>query len=442
MRETERLRFGRLGGPPRGLGFGTRAALLADSSAFGASVAFAVFGAVAVALVLSARPVDRLRLALDRREAPGTVVSAEKTNVKEGNRPVYGLTFTFRTPDGVERSGNCHVLGGRVGGFKLKPGAAVTVEYAGDDPRAALVRGGRFGPLGLVFVVALSAPALGALGFVAAGVSRTARKAGLLRSGVAAEATLVGYVIKEGDGTREVAVGGPLQPSDRAVASGVADPGHAVALSVARGFLSFWTCGVAALLVLGTVFLVTMLVLTVMPGGIPMKINGGVASKGARVAFLVGFLVVWTASGVWMLRSGLAGLRTLAANSTRPTPTTGADDPAPPSALMGLGSIPLVYEIRPEGGGTPVRVTETAAVARVLTHEPEGPVGLPILYDPDEPAEALLLANLPGPLSVNDLGDWELTSGGLRLAARLVLMAACLAGGPALGGAAWRWFAT
>ncbi|MBL7140152.1 MAG: hypothetical protein ISS74_04515 [Planctomycetes bacterium] len=76
--------------------------------------------------------------------APGVVTASRETNCMENDVRVYGHTFRFTGPDGVERTGESFATGRR-----LDPEQEVTVEVAPGAPSVARIRGMRRRPFGV-----------------------------------------------------------------------------------------------------------------------------------------------------------------------------------------------------------------------------------------------------------------------------------------------------
>jgi len=119
--------------------------------------------------------------------APGVVAASRETNCSENDVRVYGHTFRFTGPDGIERTGESFATGRR-----LDPGTEVTVEVAPGDPSVARVQGMRRKPFGMGGWAGLVIPGVGAVFSVVGvimltvGVRKGLKANRMLRSGLLA----------------------------------------------------------------------------------------------------------------------------------------------------------------------------------------------------------------------------------------------------------------
>jgi hypothetical protein len=399
--------------PPRVVPFLLCCHLLANGPAVWGSIVFGLSSILAVGLVCGMDPLGAWRLAWNRQEAPGVVVSERDTNYEENDSMMRRHDYTFRLPDGTELHGHSYSNGHRYVNVPTTPGdrdplrwSRVTIEYDPDHPATNRIKGTRTNSVAhwaaFVFIFPIVALVVALFGFFA-GWSQIR----LLRDGELARATLTGGMRPtDSDSTSTEDL--PIAECRRLVAEQVEraeKSARSPFVFVWNGINSLW-CGAVALMAVGGILFTVCGIVHVYLGGESIFVNGQPARGTQGILAIVGFLVVW----VFICGVMLAGGRLLRFTPKSLTP-----------------NVDCAYEFRLPDGQV-VRTRDTVPPSILL--DPEA--SLPVLYNPLRTQETILLATLSPPVQVSPEGGWQAPKNWWLLP---LLAAALLAfvGGPLLG---------
>jgi hypothetical protein len=277
----------------------------------------------------------------------------------------------------------------------------VTIEYDPGHPETNRIKGTHTHSVSHWVACMLLFPA-GALLAAAIGLIGGWRRIRLLRDGELARATVTGCAPPT---NAESPPDVPVAECRRLWAAQAERASRSPFVLLWNGVNSAWCLAVVLMVAAGVVFMLFGMV-KVGLGDDSFYVNGEPARGVDGVVRIGIFLVVWVFVGGTMFFGGRL-LRIPRGNN-----------PA---------VVDCAYEFRLPGGEV---VRSRGPVPAAALGDAEAP--LPVLYNPQWPTEALLLAALSPPVRASSHGSWETTAGVWPLL-RLAVAVLALAGGPLLG---------